>query len=770
MTEYSSGPDDRTQRRDGENSISDSFASHHPSQVGPYRILRPIGQGGMGTVYEAIQEEPRRPVALKVTRPEAVQLSVRSQGTVALKVMRAGTLSEGTLRRFRFEAQLLARLQHPGIAQVYETGTWTDGGQETPFIAMEYITGAKPVTEYVREKHLSLRERLELFVQICDAVHHGHQKGIVHRDLKPGNILCDGSGRVRIIDFGVARATDSDLVGATHQTMAGQLVGSLPYMSPEQFEADPHNIDTRSDVYSLGVVLYELLSGRHPHEMATSQIHELARLVCETSPRKISDIDPALRGEVEAIVHKALERDRDARYQSAFGVGQDIRRYLNGEAISARPQTLRYQVEVFARRHRVVLMASVLLVLVLASGTITSTTLYLHGKRAQATSERESERAQAALQFLESMLVSAVPNDFGEEPTVHDMLDHASEELDEVLRDDPDMQVRLRATLARAYFALAQMDKSARQYLSAYRLASNRFGSGDPLSMEVGGEALWLCTAVGMGEEALAIAREREALERERRGALDPVTLEARYDLAGALEGIGSFEKAEEELRDLIPDIQNQLGPSDPLAIGARASLGQVLLKLRRDTESLDVARSAFEDAEGFLPENHQMIRWAKSVYGAALIIAERFDDAEHLYGRPVPKAIGFDVVFQGKPDLDKGGLQLVVFWETWCPYSRRAVPALEPIFETHRSSGLEVVGLTRMTRNSTPEKVREFIRDEGINFAVAKDDGRAWTWFEAQGTPWLSIVRDHRVIWEYSMDSPEQIPRRMIAALARSQ
>jgi hypothetical protein len=703
----------------------------------------------MGTVYEALQEEPRR--------------------AVAIKVMRSGMNSEESLRRFRFEAQLLARLQHPGIAQIYETGTWTDGGQEVPFIAMEYIAAAKPVTEYVREKHLGLRERLALFAQICDAVHHGHQKGIVHRDLKPGNILCDASGRVRVIDFGVARATDSDLAQATHQTMAGQLVGSLPYMSPEQFEADPHNIDTRSDVYSLGVVLYELLSGRHPHELAASQVHELARRVRETAPRKLSDVDPALKGDVTSIVHKALARDRDLRYQSAFGLGQDIQRFLDGETITARPQTLAYQLTVFARRHRLLLAASVLLLLILAAGTITSTALYVSGKRAQAVAEQESARAQAALEFLEGTLVSAVPSEFGKEPTVQDLLDHASERLDEVLAEHPEMEVHLRATIARAYFTLLQVDRSAEEYLSAYQLASDELGATDPMSVEVAGEAYWLCSAVGMSEDALAIAVEREALDRMTLGELHPNTLSARNDLANSLEATGRLEEAEETLRDLIPDLQENLPADHPLPYDARAMLAQILLKMQRDAESLDAARSAFEDAEQALPENHKTIRWTRSVYGAALIVAERFDEAEALYGRSMPEASGFDQVFQGDPELRRAGLQLLVFWETWCPYSQRAVPALEPIFERHRSSGLEVIGLTRMTRNSTAERVRGFIEDEGISFAVAKDDGRAWTWFDAQGTPWLAIVRNGRVIWEYSVSSPEQIPARMIAALARS-
>ncbi|RKZ16706.1 hypothetical protein DRQ53_05675 [bacterium] len=703
----------------------------------------------MGTVYEAFQEEPRR--------------------AVAIKVMRAEVTSAESLRRFRFEAQLLARLQHPGIAQVYEAGTWTEGTHEIPFIAMEYIVGAKPVTEYVREKHLGLRDRLMIFEQICDAVHHGHQKGIVHRDLKPGNILCDATGRVRVIDFGVARATDSDLAHIAQQTMAGELVGSLPYMSPEQFEADPHNIDTRSDVYSLGVVLYEMLSGRHPHELATSQIHELARRVRETNPRKLGEVDQSLKGEVEAIVHKALDRDRDLRYQSAFGIGEDIRRYLEGEAVAARPQTLRYQFEIFARRNRGLLAASVAMLLVLAGSVIITTTLYLRSQATKERAEQQAARAQAAVEFMENMITSAVPSEYGAEPTVRDLLDQASDTIGETLRDNPEAQIQLRRTLARAYFSLLEVRQSADEVLTAFKLSSSSMGPDHSLSIDIGSEALWMCSAVGMSEDALEIAIQIEASQRNLRGPTDPVTLDARAALAEARESAGQWQEAERELRALTTDLEATLGPAHASSLEIRASLAQLLLKMKRDTESLEIARAAYEDARAALPENDRVLRWAKSVLGAALIVALQFDEAEALYGRQIPAASGFELVIQGDPNIQQDGLQLLVFWETWCPYSQRAVPALEPIFRDYRSSGLEVIGLTRMTRNSTEEKVRAFVAENEISFAVAKDDGRAWNWFEAQGTPWMAIVRNGRVVWEYSVSSPEEIPSRMIAALVRS-
>ncbi len=201
----------------------------------------------MGTVYLAMQQNPRR--------------------AVALKLMKKGIVSKSTLRRFEFESQVLARLHHPNIAQVYKAGTYMDGDTAVPFFAMEMIPSARPIDEHVRLKKLGTRETVTLFAKVCDAVHHGHQKGVIHRDLKPENVLVDRDGEPKIIDFGVARTTDSDIVKTTLQTDIGQIIGTLQYMSPEQCAADPHDIDTRSDIYSLGVVLYVLLTRKLPYDL-----------------------------------------------------------------------------------------------------------------------------------------------------------------------------------------------------------------------------------------------------------------------------------------------------------------------------------------------------------------------------------------------------------------------------------------------------------------------------------------------------------------------
>src|SRR5215468_3470847 len=254
-------------------------ARHIPSRIGRYSILRILGEGGMGTVYEAEQESPKR--------------------AVALKVIRAGHVSPEMLRRFEHESAVLGRLQHPGIAQVYEAGTVQDErGHSVPFFAMEFIRGV-PLTDFAEKWKLGTGQRLDLIARICDAVYHAHQKGIIHRDLKPGNILVDESGQPRILDFGVARATDSDIQQATLQTDIGQLIGTVPYMSPEQVGGDPGELDTRSDVYALGVIAYELLAGRLPYDLKRRAIHEAARVIREEEPTRLSVVNRTLRGDVE---------------------------------------------------------------------------------------------------------------------------------------------------------------------------------------------------------------------------------------------------------------------------------------------------------------------------------------------------------------------------------------------------------------------------------------------------------------------------------------
>ena len=324
-----------------------------PRKIGHYSIKRIIASGGMGTVYLAQQESPRR--------------------VVALKVMKKGLASKSALRRFEYESQILARLKHPNIAQVYEAGTYDDGSGSVPYFAMEYIANAKTIIDYIKTKGMGTRERLTLFVKVCDAVHHGHQKGIIHRDLKPSNILVNSEEVPKIIDFGVARATDSDMAVTTLQTDIGQLIGTLQYMSPEQCDADPHDLDIRSDVYALGVVLYELLTESLPYDLSHLALHEAVRVIREETPARPSSYNKTLRGDVETISLKALEKDRTRRYNSAEALGDDILNYLQNRPINARPTSAVYIIRKFATRHKGMMIAAAAILLSLTAGIVGTT-------------------------------------------------------------------------------------------------------------------------------------------------------------------------------------------------------------------------------------------------------------------------------------------------------------------------------------------------------------------------------------------------------------
>ncbi len=346
------------------------------TQLGKYRLQHVIAAGGMGTVYEALQEEPRR--------------------TVALKVMRPGLASRSALCRFKHESEILGRLRHPGIAQIYEAGT--HGGEHgAPYFAMEYIPGARSITRYAAEQGLSSRQRLELFTHVCEAVHAGHQRGIIHRDLKPANILVDQHGQPKLIDFGVARATDADVTIATLQTDVGELVGTLRYMSPEQCEGDAVELDIRSDVYALGVVLFELLTGELPYDFSTASPFEVPRVIREQEPRRLSAINRTLRGDVEAIVLKALEKDRRRRYQSAAGLMRDIERYLRHEPIEAKRGRRWYVFRKALRRHRIAVAVVALFMLVVSASAVGLAVLYRDSTYERVIAERRAAELRHAV-------------------------------------------------------------------------------------------------------------------------------------------------------------------------------------------------------------------------------------------------------------------------------------------------------------------------------------------------------------------------------------
>ncbi|HPF39746.1 MAG TPA: bifunctional serine/threonine-protein kinase/formylglycine-generating enzyme family protein [Phycisphaerae bacterium] len=351
---------------DGLSASEESVAPPH--EIGGYRIHRELGRGGMGIVYEAEQENPRRRVALKVIRQ---------------------TLASGDLvTRFRREAHVLGQLRHPGIAHVIEAGTTRIGESDLPYYTMELVDGV-PLDQYADS--LPLRDRVELMARVCDAVQHAHQRGVIHRDLKPANILVvthdtafgasgvqdsiqstlvDAIGRPKILDFGVARLIDTDIQLTTLQTNAGQIVGTLGYMSPEQLDTDTSEIDTRCDVYALGVLAYRIFSGRLPYDLSGKHIAEAVRLIRESEPPRLSSIDVSLRGDLDTIVTKSIEKDPNRRYATAAALAEDLRRFLASEPITAHPPSAFYQVRKFAGRNKALVGGILATTLAIAVGAV----------------------------------------------------------------------------------------------------------------------------------------------------------------------------------------------------------------------------------------------------------------------------------------------------------------------------------------------------------------------------------------------------------------
>ena len=625
-----------------------------PKRIGQYHIKRAIASGGMGTVYEAVQEKPRR--------------------VVAVKLMKQGIASRSAMRRFEYESQILARLRHPGIAQVYEAGTHRDESGTVPFFAMEYIVGAEPITKYAKEKKLGTHERMTLFAQVCDAIHHGHQKGIIHRDLKPSNILVDAAGQVKIIDFGVARSTDSDLAVTTLQTDIGQLIGTLQYMSPEQCKADPHEIDTRSDVYALGVVFYELLCGRLPYNVKRMAMHEATRIIREELPTKLSTINRRLRGDVETIALKALEKDRERRYQSATDFAQDIRRYLAGEAITARPPSIVYQLRVFARRNRAAFAAVATVFVVLVAASIVSTSLYLRADRARADAvaaqtaeaeqrkiaeaheqlarQREQEavtardaeaeqrriaeanatRAEQVATLMKDMLRSVGPGVAkGRDTTLlREILDHTADRLDREPKDQPAVEADLRNTIGWTYFDLGQHRAAESMFRKALSLGRS-IHEGD--HWEVAASLLGLAHILvesGSRDEAEVESVLREALSMHKRlyGEGDRATALCMVDLGRALYAWRRLDEAETLCRKAIEMEERVLGGAEPLTLGV---LGNIL------TDKGNVAESeAFFRRSVAAYRNKKPGTWrlAGGLCSLANFLRDKreFDEAEALY------------------------------------------------------------------------------------------------------------------------------------------
>jgi len=722
---------------------------HAPTRIAQYEIKRVIASGGMGTVFEGLQDNPRRPVAVKVVKS-------------ALE-------SHEAVQRLEYEAQVLARLRHPGIAQIYEAGTYDDHGVAVPFFAMEYIPNARPITEYAADKRLTHRQRLELFLQVSDAVHHGHQRGIVHRDLKPSNILVDSTGRVRVIDFGVARVTGADMQQARAHTRVGQLIGSVQYMSPEQFDADPHDIDTRSDVYALGLVLYELLSGQLPYEVDSGSIFDIADEVRQGRLRNLSSTDRSLGGELEAIVHKALKRDREQRYQSAFGLAQDIRRYLAGEAVTARPAGFLYQLQVFARRNKALIgLVGATFVLLLA-GIIVTTSLLVRVDSERHRAELESRRATAGREFLTSVLASAVPSGYGDQTTVADVLDGASRMVTGAFEDEPEVEAAVRRSLGLAYLNIGHWEQAEQQLATALALRREALGASHDKTLESIEDLQLAFNILDNRRGSLELEREWVAAMSARVGSADSPEVLSQSGLAYYLEDVGDLGEAQRVALEMWQATSTQSGPDSEAALSNQAYYAWLLMKSGSYDQAQEIAADALTRATAALGADHETAAQARSALAAVHITQRHTDEARDLYAHRAMPEVTIEREFQGEFDPRSAPYQLLVFFEEWCPFSQNSIPRADRIFRQYRGHGLDVIGFTKVSRSSTEDAVRKLLADKEISFTAVKENGRLWNYFSCTGTPSFRLLHDGYLIWENELNSSEPIPTRMLESIATS-
>ncbi len=598
-----------------------------PKTIGDYRIVRKLGDGGMGTVFEAQQDHPRR--------------------TVALKIIRFGLASEKMLKRFEHEAHVLGLLQHPGIAQIYEAGTADTGSGPQPYFAMELVPG-EPLSSYAKQRALGTRQCLELVSKLCDAIQHAHTKGVVHRDLKPGNILVTEDGQPKILDFGVARATDSDIQTTTLQTDIGQLIGTIPYMSPEQAGGNPDEIDTRSDVYSLGVLLYELLTNRLPHELKEKMIHEAVRVIREEEPTRLSSINPQLRGDVETIVAKALEKDKDRRYQTAGELAADIRRYLDDEPIEARPASAIYQFRKFTKRNKA-LVGGVAAAFVLLLFGITGTTWGMvraiaaeenektHRALAQEEAERartESSKYQEIAQFVQGILVGIDPEVArGQDTTLlREIMTKAVARLEGELADQPEVEAALRNMIGLVYLSLAEFQLSELHLSRALELQTVRLGPTEHETLETMVNVANAILPQGRYEEVIVITMKARSQIIEHFGDKDDLLISCLNCLAAAQHNGGERRAAVATLRSAITIAEDLHGSESKEVIQSRSNLAASLIALDELDEAQQITDKVLQSSSARFGDHDPTTLSALNLRGQVLLRLGKLVEAEQTY------------------------------------------------------------------------------------------------------------------------------------------
>ena len=575
-----------------------------------YKLIEELGSGGMGVVYKAEQITP-------VKR------------SVALKIIKLGMDTRQVAARFETERQALAVMDHPNIAKVFDGGA-TETGR--PFFVMELVRGV-PITEYCDKHKLTTRERLTLFIQVCQAVQHAHQKGVIHRDLKPSNVLVvapEDKPIPKIIDFGIAKAVEHRLTERTLFTEQGQLIGTPEYMSPEQAEMSGLDIDTRTDIYSLGIMLYELLAGVLPfdtQDLRSAGLSKIQSIIRETDPPKASTrlsklgetktsiaehrkTDPQslfkeLKGDLDWIIMKAMEKDRTRRYETANGLSLDIQRYLKNEPILARPPSTGYRLKKFLHRHKMGVAAVVLAGIAMVIGVMGLTIGLKEAVKAKNNALQQAAKVEAINEFLNSMLSSPDPSKDGREVKVIDILENARDKIGESFKNDQEIEASIRFTLGTTYEAIGVYEKSIAELEKALSIQKRSLGTDHPDTLNTMNSLAAVFIRLGKYADAESILQETISRQKQVLGAENHETVTSMHNLGIVYYYQGKFKEAESIGRETLDIRKRVLGENHPDTIYSLENLAIALSGQGKHKEAENVYNEAKEKSARIFGSNH---------------------------------------------------------------------------------------------------------------------------------------------------------------------